>query len=166
MRNRHVAPKLWRFACLFICLAAWLAHPAYAKAPPLGERTQETIPVSKGKFLIVVGAPDESQNGYTIDMIQVEEGIPYYIPLFIEDYDPDTNTAKLGYGVAFYAKDYSFNKKASTLDINTLSPDTTTRYHLHYTLDDDILHLQTVTTQPERCTGEACKPKQIYTRKK
>lgn len=141
-------------AVLLLC-----ASPAHAE----GERTQETVPVGEGRFLIFVGAPTEAQMGYTVDLIKVEDGVPYYIPLFIEDYDAETNTAKLGYGVAFEAADYRFSKTEQTLDIQTLRPETKSKLLLHYTLDDDILHLQSVMAQPASCKTD-CKSKQLYTK--
>ncbi len=145
-------------------LLALFAFPAYAEDPAASERTQETIPVGDSRFLIFVGAPDDGQIGYTVDLIKVDDGTPYYIPLFMEEYNHDTNTAQLSYGVAFEAVSYHYNKTEHTLDIRSIAPETKTRLDLHYTLDDDILHLQSVMSQPETCKKD-CKAKQIYTKK-
>jgi len=137
-------------------------HSAWAEKQKYGERTQETIDVGEGRFLIFVGAPTDGQVGYTVDLLKIEDGAPFYIPLFMEEYDPETNKAQLGYGVAFEAVSYRYNKAKKTLDIRTLNPETKTRLDLHYTLDEDILHLKTVTSQPQKCAGETCKPKQLF----
>ena len=147
----------------FCLLFALLTTPAFAAATDEG-RTQETVAVSEGRFLIFVGAPSEKQMGYTADLIKVENGIPTYLPLFIEEYDHDTNTTKLSYGVAFEAKSYHYNKAKHSLDINSLEPESEVQLNYHYTLDNDILHLQTVTTQDKNCK-KPCKPTSLYKRK-
>ncbi|MBY0408352.1 MAG: hypothetical protein K2Q01_11735 [Rickettsiales bacterium] len=126
--------------------------PAHAETQSYGERTQETVPVGDNKFLIFVGAPDASQSGYTADMIQIEEGIPFYVPLFMEEYDPESNTTQLGYGVAFQAISYDYNKMSKTLDIRTMDDERKKRYNLRYSLDTDILHLKKVTSEESSCT--------------
>ncbi len=138
-------------------LLTLLASPALAQ--DAGERTQETVPVGEGRFLIFVGAPDGAQSGYTADMIKVEDGTPYYIPLFMEEYDPETNTAKLAYGVAFEATSYHYDKDKKSLAIRNINGPN--RQDLTYALDNDILHLKTVTSQKSDCKKD-CKPKQLF----
>jgi hypothetical protein len=153
-----------RIKSLFAALLL-LASPALADATSYGERTQETIPVDATHFLIFVGAPDEKQTGYTVDMIQIENGIPFYVPLFMEEFDAETAKVTLGYGVAFLASSYHYDKATGQLDIRTLDPQKHQRIDLHYKLDTDIFHLQQATSQSDAaCTGNACKtiPKVLY----
>src|SRR4051812_15720583 len=84
-------------------LFAFSAHAAEAprKAIPQQELTkQETVALGDNRFLIFSGtASDHGEYGYTIDLVKIEGGIPHFDPLFIEEYNPDTNRAKLEYGI-------------------------------------------------------------------
>lgn len=135
---------------LLLLLALLAPLPAAAQAQPFGERTQETIPVGGNRFLIFVGAPDGEQVGYTVDLIQVQDGIPFYVPLFIEDFDPATRKPKLSYGVAFFAKSYLFDRATRTMSIRAQGAQTGSIIEMRYRLDDDIFHLLQVnsTTPP------------------
>lgn len=151
-----------------LCLLALLcaSGPASAEPASYGERTQETVPVGSNQFLIFVGAPDGAQSGYTVDMIQINEGIPFYVPLFMEEYDTDTHRIALGYGVAFQAVSYTFSKASGVLEFKTVEESKGALYDFRYRLAKDIFKLQQVTVQRNTpCTGDACKtmlPKVLF----
>jgi hypothetical protein len=151
---------------LFIILCGLYAQPALAEAMSYGERTQETIAAGNNRFLIFVGAPDGEQSGYTVDMIKIQDGMPFYIPLFMEEYDTDTHRINLGYGVAFQAAAYTYSKASGMLDFKTIEPEKGVRYDFRYKLIDDIFKLQQVTVQHAApCKGDACKtmlPKVLF----
>lgn len=132
---------MWHRVAFALLLTLSLARPVTAETTAFGERTQETVPVGGGKFLIFVGATDGSRIGYTVDMIQIQDGIPFYVPLFIEDYDADTNRAKLSYGVAFYANTYLYDRNTNIMEIKTIDAGSGKKYDLRYRLDGDIFHL-------------------------
>lgn len=144
-----------------LLLFALIATPAVAETQSYGERTQETIPVGDNRFLIFVGAPDGTQVGYTVDMLKIDDGIPYYIPLFMEEFNHDTKKPELSYGVAFQAATYHYDKEKQILDFRTLEPETKTRTDYKYKLDTDILHLKLVTTQSDTCSKN-CHSKQLF----
>lgn len=150
-----------RARLLAVIAALLLPAPAPAETTQIGERTQETIPVGDSRFLIFVGAPDGRQVGYTVDMIKIEEGIPFYVPLFMEEFDTETKTARLSYGVAFYAVSYHYDRAANLLNLKTVDDSTHTRYDYRYRLDNDIFHLQQVTRQDSTCEKN-CKAKTVF----
>ncbi|NBO19047.1 MAG: hypothetical protein EBV03_07470 [Proteobacteria bacterium] len=135
---------MWRSLLLLATLL--LPLPATAQTQAFGERTQETIPVGNNRFLIFVGAPDGEQTGYTVDLIQVQDGMPFYVPLFIEDFDPVKQAAKLSYGVAFFAKSYLYDRATNTMNIRATGSQTGSLIEMRYRLDGDIFHLLQVTS--------------------
>lgn len=144
---------------LLLAYLLLLAAPALAQTQPFGERTQETVPVGNGRFLIFVGAPDEKRTGYTVDLIQVSDGIPFYVPLFIEDFDAETGGVHLSYGVAFFAKSYTYDRATNHLTIKADSvTDSATHYEMRYRLDGDIFHLQQATA----ISGNSAVPKLLF----
>jgi hypothetical protein len=156
MRARFILP----------CLAAiGAAFPAQAetarKAPQQQDITkQETVALGDNRFLIFSGtAAGGGQYGYTVDLVKIEDGIPHFDPLFIEDYNEDTNKAQLDYGVAFMALSYHFNKSDNTMSFTTEDEENHTRMQLNYKLDVDIFKLQKVVSQKiGPCPKKPCTP--------
>lgn len=142
----NIRTKNMRIVSAFFLSAFILLTPSNSTAQEreLGQRTQETIPVGDNRFLIYVGAQNEDVIGYTVDMIKIDNGIPFYVPLFIEDYDIATNSVDLSYGVAFFAHNYIFERDTKIMTIKTFGK-SKTLYALRYRLDDDIFHLLSVT---------------------
>jgi len=155
--------KLTTLAAL--CIGAFLALPALAEAPRKALNTQdvtkqETVVLGNSRFLIFSGTlGDHGQYGYTVDLVKIENAIPHFDPLFMEEYNADTNTAKLEYGVAFMALSYHFDKADGTLTYTSLDPETNTRLQFKYTLDVDIFKLDEVVSQKTGpCPKEPCTP--------
>lgn len=136
-------------------------HAAEVRKPVNAqELKQETVALGDNRFIIFSGTPDNNgQFGYTADLIKIEGGMPHYAPLFIEDYDVDSNTARLSYGVAFLCLSYHFDKPTNTFTYTGFDPDTNTRLQLTYKLDTDIFRLQEVESQKTPlCAKEPCTP--------
>ncbi len=160
-----------------LLMALLLAAPTFAAGAPRKSPTQnaassreltkqETIALGANRFLIISGsAASNNAYGYTIDLIKLDNGIPHFDPLFMEEYAPETNTAHLEYGIAFMATSYNFDKAYETLTLTTDDFDTHTRYQLHYKLDVDIFKLLDVVSQAI-CDKTPCTPttpKTVYT---
>ena len=144
------------------------ALPAVAEpTEPPKERHQETISVGDNRFLIFVGAPGESQDGYTVDLIKTENGVPHFDTLFIEDYDIDTRNVSISEGVAFQAISYHYDKATNMLDYTTIAPDIHVRYQYKYKFSGDRFLLQEVILQEDLpCPEQPCtpaKPEVIFT---
>jgi hypothetical protein len=162
------------FKCLIAsCLIATLcAAPASAASvrkqmPQQDIVRQETVPLGNNRFLIYSGtAGERGQYGYSVDLVKIEGGIPRFDPLFIEEYNPDLNSAKLEYGVAFLCSSYHFDKTNNSMTYTVEMQETSERLLLKYKLDVDIFKLEEVMSQKtgpcpkEPCTPSA--PKTIY----
>jgi hypothetical protein len=149
----------------FATLLAWpaLAEPvknAPAKIKPEDITRQETVALGDNRFLIFSGtAGQEKHYGYTVDLVKIEDGIPRFDPLFMEEYDLDRNAARLEYGVAFMALSYRFDRNDGTFDYTVVDAEDQSRYQYKYKLDVDIFKLQEVITQAKaECAKEPCKP--------
>jgi len=142
----------------------FLAFPAHAedarKAPAQQDlMKQETVALGNNRFLIFSGtAGDKGQYGYTVDLVKIEGGIPHFDPLFIEEYNPETNKANLEYGVAFMCLGYRYDKADNSMTY-TVEDESKTRLQLKYKLDVDIFKLQEVDSQRTGpCPKEPCTP--------
>lgn len=168
----HLTSLATRHLPLATLFATLLAMPAMAK-PDTGDRKklpeyispeditrQETIALGNNRFLIFSGTAGENKSyGYTVDLVKIENGIPRFEPLFMEEYDAGRNAARLEYGVAFFAQSYHYDKNAGTLDYTFIDPDDKTRTQYKFKLDVDILKLQEVVTQDKPdCAQPPCKP--------
>jgi hypothetical protein len=149
--------------------AAPVAAPVAAPAGPQPERKpvaqedimkQETVALGNNRFLIFSGtAGERGQYGYTVDLIKIDGGIPRFDPLFIEEYNPDLNRARLEYGVAFMCTSYHYDRPANLLNFTIDLEDTGERLLLKYRLDVDILRLVEVMSQKTGpCPQAPCKP--------
>lgn len=128
---------------------------------------QETVSLGNNRFLIYSGtAGERGQYGYSVDLVKIEGGIPRFDPLFIEEFNPDINQAKLEYGVAFLCSSYHFDKINNSMTYTVELEETHERLLLKYRLDVDIFKLEEVVSQKtgpcpkEPCTPSA--PKTIY----
>ena len=141
---------------LFIALPAQATETRKAMAQQ-DVIKQETIDLGNSRFLIFSGTANEhALYGYTVDLVKIENGIPHFDPLFIEDYNPETNQAVLGYGVAFMCLSYHFNKADNSMTY-TMEDENKTRLQLKYKLDVDIFKLEQVDSQTP-CAKEPCAP--------
>lgn len=149
---------------VLLCIALMLAFPALAaepvrKALPQQELTrQETVALGSNRFLIFSGTSNgRGEYGYSVDLVKIDDGVPHFDPLFIEEYVRETNSANLSYGVAFMALSYRFDKADNTMTYTFSDEDTQTRYQLKYWLDVDIFKLREVISQT-MCPKEPCPP--------
>ena len=159
--------------CLLL-IALWLSFPAYAQTPPAtvaapapaatksDPNTQETITLGNNRFLIFSGTASDIPShgyGYTIDLVKIDNGIPHFDPLFIEDFDLETKAPRLQYGVAFMATQYTFNKADNSMTYVTFDPETNAHLKLTYKLDVDIFKLQEAVGElPQPCAKDPCPP--------
>lgn len=141
---------------LMLCVAL----PAYAAAPAKPERIQETIDLGKNRFIIFMGEPNDDLYAYTADLIVMKGGVPHFAPLFMEDYDSESNSVTLSEGLVFQAKSYHYDKANATLDITTEDAQKQSRVVYKYHLDNDIMKLQTVIWQ--KVGGPSAAPKVLY----
>jgi hypothetical protein len=155
-----------KFAFAALMLAMLCVLPANADPVARGERTQETTILGDNRFLIFVGSPDNGQTGYTVDLIKIDNGIPYYVPLFMEEYDVDTGAVNLSDGVAFMAEHYRFDRAAGTLEYTSIDRGRHAHIRYKYKLNVDILTLQEVVGQKDGpCADPSCKtnmPRLLY----
>ena len=151
-----------RMISLLILAALSLTFPAQAAETRKAMQQQdvvkqETIDLGNSRFLIFSGTANEhALYGYTVDLVKIENGIPHFDPLFIEDYNPETNQAVLGYGVAFMCLSYHFDKADNSMTY-TVEDENKTRLQLKYKLDVDIFKLEEVVSQTP-CAKEPCAP--------
>lgn len=149
-------------SCLLLPVFASTAHATSARKAPSQQDIvkQETVALGNNRFLIYSGTAGElGQYGYTVDLVKIEGGIPRFDPLFIEEFNPETNQAKLEYGVAFLCSSYHFDKIANVMTYTVDIPQPRERLQLRYRLDTDIFRLEEVLSQKTApCPKEPCAP--------
>ena len=139
--------KIFAAILLPTIIMFWVALPAYAAEPAKPERTQQTVELGNNRFLIFVGEPNDDLYAYTADLIVLKNGIPHFEPLFMEEYDAESNAVNLSEGLVFQAKNYHYDKADSTLDITTEDAQKQNRFEYKYHLDTDIMKLKDVIMQ-------------------
>ena len=145
---------------MLLALFVLIALPALAQTTAKPERKQETIELGNNRFLIFVGEPGATGFAYTADMVVTNNGVPHFEPLFMEEYDADTNQAHLSEGVAFQAGSYHFDKNAGMLEYTAFDAEKNARYQCKYHFAVDMFTLQEVAMQKD--DGLAGIPKIIY----
>ena len=120
--------------------------------------------LGNNRFLIFSGtASERGQYGYTVDLVKIEDGIPHFDPLFIEEYNSETNQVKLEYGVAFMCLSYHFDKTDNSMTYS-FEDEAQNRLQLKYKLDVDIFKLDEVVSQKQGpCPQAPCAPSQPIT---
>jgi hypothetical protein len=141
-----------------------LAAPAYAQTAPVQhdqvvqEQKQETVALGDNRFLIFSGSPGPIQYIYSVDIVKIDGGIPHFEPIFMEDYDIDTNSYRLSEGAAFPATSYHFDKATGSLSYTAKDTQSEAQFQYSYHLDTDIFKLQGVLVQETPATA----PKSLF----
>ena len=153
------------FIVLTCCIGA--SAPSYAGEIPVDvqkeamllTKKQETIALGNNRFLIFSGSlNDDKQYGFTIDLVEIQNGTPRFDPLFMEDFDPETQKHTMSLGAAFFAQNYHYDKITNALNYTSVSSDNMSRLQYRYVLEGDTLTLNEVLSQKIiPCQQEPCK---------
>jgi hypothetical protein len=137
-------------ACTTFPLTASAADDMAAhKQEIIKSNKQETVALGGNRFLIFSGSQGAYQYAYSLDLVKIDGGVPHFEPLFIEEYDPTTNSVALSDGVGFGAESYRFDTKTDTLSYTSRDVGDGPKLAFKYQLNGDTLTLQEVLTQEQ-----------------